>query len=479
MLNKMMGGTFAFMLLAIMLAPSLYLITDLASYDYHRVLQILLFSVLLLAVTRFPARNALSGLPCLILFTCAALGILSAYINGGFIHQWTEVGMMIALVAGADSVARAYNRYPVALESWVKPAWLLGALVYSLLTVAYSYHLLSNAGGMTGYQPMHGFANPRFLNQYQGWFLPVLTGLLLMKSPPWLSRNTWECLVSFGAVMHWALIWQTQGRGVMVGLIASTLLVALFMGKNGRRYASLTLLLSFLGALIAWLLFKTPALVAETTRLTSSGLSRRDVLWADAIGYVESSPWLGIGPMQLATGPTEIATHPHNAVLQMAAEWGVPATLLLCMLLLWGFYRWFIWARSYNAAPNHEDSPWLVALTASMTTAAVHSLVSGIIVMPMSQLMLVLVLGLAIGLYRSFNPIRSAGKPYIVQMFVLSGICAVMVLGAYAWSSKEIPLEIRRLQAEEAAQKKQGREITERSRPLNHPRFWVNGIISD
>jgi O-antigen ligase len=157
------------------------------------------------------------------------------------------------------------------------------------------------------------------------------------------------------------------------------------------------------GALLFWILFvllpawlgPVPTLENRLSNITS--LSGRGEVWALAWAQIQAHPWLGIGPMHQAAIPMKYGVaHPHNAVLQFAAEWGVAAALALLLPAVFGVQRLLARLRQQQqASPNLL----LVCLAASLLAAGAQSMVDGVIVIPYTQTWLALVVGWAIGVY--------------------------------------------------------------------------------
>lgn len=154
------------------------------------------------------------------------------------------------------------------------------------------------------------------------------------------------------------------------------------------------------GALLFAVLFVwLPAWMGQDATLENrlsniADLSGRGELWAMAWAQIQAHPWLGIGPMHLAAIPMKFGAHPHNAILQLAAEWGVPAALALLLPAVLGMQRLLTRLRQ-RATPNLLQ----VCLTASLLAASAQSMVDGVIVIPYTQIWLALVTGWAMGVY--------------------------------------------------------------------------------
>jgi hypothetical protein len=164
--------------------------------------------------------------------------------------------------------------------------------------------------------------------------------------------------------------------------------------------------------------------------------------------------------------------HPHNALLQWLAEWGLPSTAIMVTLACWGGGRWMGWERS---AQRHDtsrgDTALRVGLVASVLAGGAHAMVSGIIVMPVSQMLLVLVGGWAWGRYLHAHPSSQPSPPAWSKRALSAVLVAMMTV--LIWGAKDVvDVEERR-----AAYFEYVRE--HRSRTVNrlHPRYWQQGYF--
>jgi putative inorganic carbon (HCO3(-)) transporter len=134
--------------------------------------------------------------------------------------------------------------------------------------------------------------------------------------------------------------------------------------------------------------------------------------------------------MHYAWYPNHIAAHPHGSELQLATEWGLPATAL--MLALAG-YRVFCWLTRFNTvtleATPEIDRHLAVVLFFTLVANASYSLVDGVNVMPLSQVMMAVVAGLMLGLYGNGNKRSSEVR----RKYLVHPIFAGIVLVALTW----------------------------------------------
>jgi O-antigen ligase/Tfp pilus assembly protein PilF len=226
------------------------------------------------------------------------------------------------------------------------------------------------------------FGNPNFLGGHLALLLPLCLALALREG----KRLLWLCcgLLAAGLVA-------SQTRGAWLGAAAG-IGVTLFACKrrlpgllSSRRRGLMAL---GAAAALALILFFA-AHGAQLRRLSSpfSGdaeLSRRLVLMRCSLGLAAKNPLLGVGPgnfriafpsvqaqglgkEELAARPYIFSEHSHNDLLQMAADSGLPAALLL--LLLWAWALRGLWSSTRG------EEPLLAAgVLGGMTALLVHGL---------------------------------------------------------------------------------------------------------
>jgi hypothetical protein len=131
---------------------------------------------------------------------------------------------------------------------------------------------------------------------------------------------------------------------------------------------------------------------------------------------VIQNPWLGAGPLHYAQvcAPLQVAAHPHNWVLQIAAEWGLLALGCIGAALLLAFRA----LHGCGAVLDERDERNQAMLTCWLATGiaiVLDGLVSGLLVMPVSQLWIASYAGLAWGWVRAVRP-PSGGPPVAASL---------------------------------------------------------------
>jgi hypothetical protein len=128
---------------------------------------------------------------------------------------------------------------------------------------------------------------------------------------------------------------------------------------------------------------------------------------------------------------TSSSAHPHNSVLQAMAEWGLPATLILLAISCYGI---FCWLKRFNIASLQTEtklnSNLAITLFFTLITNAAYSLVDGVIVMPISQVMMFTFIGLMLGFYNKerLNHVerKSAFSPLLACIILITLICSAL-----------------------------------------------------
>lgn len=253
-----------------------------------------------------------------------------------------------------------------------------------------------------------GFDNYRFFNHAQTISLPLIGFLAIRRlksgAPAYFNPTYWFITL----LLWWMLTFVSAGRGTFTGVWFGMLLVLALHPRKAWPWFR-TMSLSCASGLAAYLFFYwlVPYLYGlepfgffldVAHRTAADPGSGRWPLWQRATELILSHPWLGVGPLHFAhySQDLEIAAHPHNAPLQIAAEWGLPALVALSALVLAGIRALLSAGRAVLPA-DFRNQALFSAFAATGVSIIVDSMVSGLIVMPASQLWIVLYLGCAWG----------------------------------------------------------------------------------
>jgi O-antigen ligase len=344
------------------------------------------------------------------------------------------LGLCIAFEVAQDAAARSL---------WLLQALGIVCLVYMLriLTVyalALVTHSPTDALGLTP-----GFSNYRFFNHVQTVTLPLLVALFLLTPGTSRMRWAWFLLASF----WWAMIGLTAARGTLLGELAGCAAILMLRRRQCMRFAQWMAATVLAGAALYLVLFVLLPALAGTGpigefsnvvgRTVANPASGRERLWRKSFELIAAYPWRGVGPLHFAHHAVDVRTgaHPHNWALQVAVEWGLPALACLVAAIAAGA-RGLVRAGRVNVAAGEQDQLLFAALAMTGVAILVDGLLSGLLVMPQSQLFIAIYLGCAIGWSTSMRPSatparRVAGAARLIAPVLVAA--AALCLAAVAW----------------------------------------------
>lgn len=418
-----------------------------------------------------PVKSQLS------LATIGGLGLLSAVAATRPDAALLEVTHFILLSVLTIGVA-TWTRENRTVAAWTLVCGFTAmALAYGAQFMAGMLALLSEDSLFSIHHLFLGFSNLRFFNHVQTWTLPLLAILTL-----WLPKRfpLLRFLAFLALITWWLLLYLSASRGASLAICGGGALTFLVFRRQSIPWVRVQIL-SAVAALTIYYAFYHFFLLTNASVLGQALPQRLEKVFEDsarisllrqAWQLFSGDPLLGAGPMHFAYYYNEISLHPHNVLMQLLAEWGLPATFLIGLLSLWGLSTWTKEARD-STTQNDRDTPFLrVALFASFSGAALHSLVCGIVVMPLSQLLAVCVIGLMLGDHFerqgvNFKSNNSANRNFDRVMSAGLGIAALL-LGSLSTltflQSREILIQTPKYWATD-------------THSLPNPRFWLPGDL--
>lgn len=470
MLNRYITSAFLLLSILVLLLAAVVNITEpytISWHDQQRLCQIILLCTLAGATIflRTPILPRSFSIPlCMVL----GFGLLSAFFAefpAWALKEWARYAGLILL-----ALVIAYS---------ARQAWFFKAILYLLASAAFL-----NAFQFTVYYCMaflteiymldvdllfNGFSNPRFLNQFQMLFMPVLAGLVVLH---WHNHGRYQRLLSslffITLLVHWCIALSLGSRGLWLGLAASHLALLLFFPRFWRLLA-IQVAAAIVGFLLYQLLFFIiPEWLGQESILRSSlrfGLSKREVLWDIAWRMFLENPWLGVGPMHFAATVNPIAAHPHQVVLQWLAEWGLFATLAACLLAFLGMWHGLRILRSTHAEPI-DAALWL-----SIGGALAVAQVDGVFVMPYTETWLAILIGLALARW-------SAPSSQTTSLQQNMPICQMLPVLSYKVSALAVIVILGNVLINEVPTLPQDSEAHMEKHGTGYvPRFWLQGWI--
>lgn len=468
-----------FCCLYISVAPHVDILPWFEAYNEKRLLELLLLIVLLgFSICNSSSReNWLSifeYLPVrskILLCFMATIGIVSSTQAASPRFALLEVSLFVLLFAAMICVASCRVHLVGLFDKMIAIALVMMGWLCLIGFLGYYLFALINGTPFSQHDLLGNFSNIRFFNQIQSWTLSLMVLPLLLFPKRSLFITILFIAVAIG---WWLLVFISGGRGILIsGLIAIPVTFLLF-GKQAKCWFRWQVV-AFTDGLVAYLLcfFLIPKIMSvdfgfflgSTIGRNMTYTADRMQLWSSAVQMVQDMPWLGIGPMNYAIKSNNIATHPHNSLLQIAAEWGLPVALIVIVIFFWGLLEWIKISKS---PPAMSDININVALFASLLTAAIYSLFCGVIVMPLSQVSLILVIGWMLGIAVRGEAGRKK-KHSRLSHLLLCLFCSIAIFGV-VWPIFPEVLCLEKLQAEYM-----------KCHPAEShfkPRFWQQGDIN-
>lgn len=307
-----------------------------------------------------------------------------------------------------------------------------------------------------------GLPNVRLFSDIAAGLMPLALLYVTARSVP--SRVA-ALLSPLPLAVWWYLLFVTEARAGILALV-SAMAVAVWLFGRQARFPVTTLSVAALVGLLGWWLYNP--LVAEGAEspfqrdlTTSSG--RLD-LWTDALRYsIEHFPF-GIGPMMFAGDGQIRSAHAHNLFFNTAAEWGLPLALLLLVLVVKGC---FVVVRRARTMPV-GDKPLYACLVMAFVGVMVNVQFSGAHIAPLSSLVMVLAIGMALGYRHSGQPLPempSGPVPWSAKGLSALLVACMVYLAVAGWELYELSVASTRVCMQEA------------DRAYLYPRFWAQGRL--
>lgn len=353
-----------------------------------------------------------------------------------------------------------------AVPSLDKRGWRFLAAVCAVFILFYSAHSILYVSLVWDFGDRHdfgpGFDNVRFFADVAAGMMPLsLLYIVVRPRPSWLAA----LFLALPLSVWWWLLWVSESRAALLGLVFGSVVVLVLFGRAARLPVFTLALAGFCGLLGWWLLNPLVVEGAESPFLRDiASSSGRMALWSDALRYAWQQFPLGLGPMGFAADGQYRSAHAHNLLLNIAAEWGLPLALTLLGILV--RISWVIRKRVQHL--SEKEKPLYTCLVLAFISVMVNVQFAGAQIMPVSALVLVLVIGLAVG----FRPGGALPQPStldirpvratLVWAILMLVFCYQVFAGAALHRLSDAPVS---------------QCVTDGTRLSYYPRFWIQGRV--
>jgi len=227
-------------------------------------------------------------------------------------------------------------------------------------------------------------------------------------------------------------------------ILISYFMLSLFNRKHlssDRSRHSVPILIASLVAVILVILLIYFNFARVETLFSSNG---RFIIWKASIEPFFNHLGFGVGPGLLPLyglkvtpiGSAVVVAQPHNFVVRIIAEMGILGFLSLFIPILAGIF--IVIKKSVSSHKQNMYDPAKLVLVAILIGAIMHSLVSGLLEVHISQFVGAIVIGVLISEYLDFSLCKNYSKPVYMVIITVIITMVMYVSWATAYSVKNI-----------------------------------------
>ncbi len=265
---------------------------------------------------------------------------------------------------------------------------------------------LVNIGGATYLRALSLFPDPHMFAFYLGLVLPLIFSLIIFSlsgksGNKEIFNNKCFLFVSFCVLLSAAML--TFSRSGYIGIFSAIVFMIIISWRYLKQFAKFAILASALSFLIMVFFTNNPVSsrfysIADFSEGSNAG---RLKIWREAVDVIDANllTGVGLGNYSLQINPAadyRNSIYAHNAYIDIAAEMGIIAALVWCLLLIAGIAQ-----SAKNIAFYREDfikTAIMVGLAGSLVSFAVSSLADTALYSPAVLGMLMVILGLISGI---------------------------------------------------------------------------------
>ena len=399
-------------------------------YDSQRLLQCITLFVIItftLITQKHYLINNLSHIPNninIMLLIILALSAISISFSSHSEPAIIEVSLFSLLFLSTLCIKISYTSNPVTFHNIIFISLIALTLTQTVSVLTTYITAITISPEWHPHDLFLNFPNIRFFNQIQSWTLPLIILPFILYNKKFPKFNITLLLIP---IFWWLLLFASGSRGTMLSMTVAIFATFLIYKKNSITWLKLQLSTLFYALFLYIILFIfLPSFIhghypEGTSVIRSAESPGRIYLWQRAWELAQGNFITGIGPMNLTCDPeNNIASHPHNSLIQIATEWGVLVLAIILFIFVYGIYHWVKFSLSQTKNTQPSQNTLHIALFASIICGSTHSLLSGIIVMPLSQTFMVIIIGWMLGIYFKNRPQKKEKSitAYILILFL-------------------------------------------------------------
>lgn len=321
------------------------------------------------------------------------LGALSSELSALPQAAWLEWSWVAIFFSFMVLLGSNMNRVGTILEQQATTGVIAMLTTYTLAFYIYNADFLFDPDPISTVVFYPGFNNPRVFSDYQTsllFLVPTAIATVAKSLPMRLLGYLLGC-------GFFAVVFFTGSRSILLGHFVGCIVIVVFLKRRSLR-PLVELGLYWIGgagiyALLSWA--HHAGGVASISAFLRGTISDRIFLWETALSLAKQNPFLGVGPLHFSANLNSVAASPHNHVMQLMAEWGLPATGLF--LILFYVYLKRIFALDSGGNPE-SDQRFRATVLAALGALCAQAMVSPVANNPSSQMMMVWLLSLSLAL---------------------------------------------------------------------------------
>lgn len=469
-------------------------IKNIFPYDFQRLLQLL--SLILIAIFGMSASDVRNGIveqisswrtstiiALVLFFWIGLISCLFAKAPGYAFLEWSLFILLtfFALCWTAIAVKMGERFY------------YLFSGVIAIIAASYIYPVCRDyLYTLSHHQPLNlfpYFIDKRFFTQFAVFtigFLPLLDNWFQQRAFTWL-RIPLFVLNAF----WWALMLINGSRGLILGFIIAIMTAAIIYKK--AIWPWLWRQCCFIGIAVASMLLLIIAIslshahnivlknVAHLSHFNTNTFGPRILLYSYTIQLIMHHPLLGVGPMHFAYAPPlilaihkQLVAHPHNFILLIFSEWGIPAGTAFLFIVLYSLILFIRKNKIIAKEASPEKNIIYISCLISVIAGLCDAMVSGVFVMPLAQTILAVTIGCAMALCTpKYADILDQQKNIKNKWIILPILMFVLIFSIYIITATLIETLPNLFQSEIHWLLSQPKGL---HTPFN-PRFWLQGWI--
>jgi len=266
----------------------------------------------------------------------------------------------------------------------------------------------------------YNFTNPRFLDHFITWFLPIMAIPLLLEN----QKRHLKVLCLLAMTILCFLIIAHGCRAFIFEYLFIFSIMIVFMPKNAIKFFVYMSLAFILGYILFYLIFAWP--FSDNGLLTNKGVLGKSLLtralmrssdridvWSLCVWLATQNPLLGIGKLTLPMYTIPNQWIAHNIIFEIMSDFGFISLFIFILILSRFVSSWMTIVKS------KKDDIIFFAVSSSVIAGLTHALMSNIFKEALGRYSTIFIFGLLVSLCLNHNSLNVAKSCFRVKRTIL------------------------------------------------------------